>query len=574
MSSFIDSIGDDLLPYPDTIHWDQGNLTPEASSTMEKVQYYAINTILLLVKSIFLPSVTLYLILRGLASRAVEWYNPPPVEPAEPPREHIDLGSVLPPLVGFADSLYQSSLLGTPYSATCKPGTTEPLEGTSYWAKNLDSAHIEGNPDFMKFGVDILGDPDRFIDMLKATHSNAYRFPIPWSIIETSPGVFNQDNIDLLHNLMSKLITAGIEPLVTIHHYDHPQWFEDMGGFHNSENVEKFKEHALQMIRMFPEVTTWYTFNEIGGFGLETFLGDFPGPDGVKLNHAAEGRLLRNVLMAHCKTYEAAKAEFGDRIDVGITHQFLSFRPISGNFIEELVCRHLSLLAGEAVYEFFRTGVFNFQIPGCSNVNFVIPKEEFERNHKFLDVLGVQAYGNARFVCGWNGGEPYPGPKVNNLTWGSFGFSAGATAEDGKRVSSFGPEIDPSTLKKVLEKALLITDRLHITEIGCDAKNQKRGEIMRLDREVQRKYFEDLAPILAEFQDNVEVFLVWTLFGGAEPDEEGQLEWQRGKETNLPVMKVIRGPNRRIVDYEMTPATELLKESFGRAQERAEVEAM
>jgi hypothetical protein len=232
------------------------------------------------------------------------------------------------------------------------------------------------------------------------------------------------------------------------------------------------------------------------------------------------------------------------------------------------------LLAGKAVEDFFRTGVFNFQVPGCSNVNFVIPKEEFEKNHRFLDVLGAQAYGDARLVLGWNGGEPYPGPKVNNLTWGNFGFSAGATAEDGKRVSSFGPEIDPSTFKGVLERARLISDRIHITEIGCDARSQKRGEVMRLDREVQRKYFEDLAPILAEFQDNIEVFLVWTLFGGAGADEAGQLEWQRGKETNLPVMKVIRGPDRRIVDYEMTPATELLRESFGQAQERAAVEAM
>ena len=93
---------------------------------------------------------------------------------------------------------------------------------------------------------------------------------------------------------------------------------------------------------------------------------------------------------------------------------------------------------------------------------------------------------------------------------------------------------------------------------------------MKLDREAQRKYFEDLAPILAQFQDDIKVFLVWTLFGGAGEDEEGQLEWQRGKETNLPVMEVIRGPDRRIEDYRFTPAAELLRDSFGQMQERAQ----
>jgi beta-glucosidase/6-phospho-beta-glucosidase/beta-galactosidase len=573
MSSIIDSMDEALLPYPDTVNWDEGRLTPEAHTTMEKVRYYASNALQFIANSIILPFAVAYSAARSLAKYCISWYNKPVFvdeTPPERPAQRVDLASVLPPLVGFADSLYQSSLLGTPYSATCKPGTAEPLDGTSYWAKNLNSKHIEGNPTFSKFGLDILGDPDRFIEMLKATHSNAYRFPIPWSIVETSPGVFNQDNIGLLRTFVIKLIDAGIEPLVTIHHYDHPQWFEDMGGFHNPENVERFKNHALQMIRLLPEVATWYSFNEIGGLGLETFLGDFPAPDGVKLNHAAEGRLLRNVLMAHCKTYQAAKAEFADRIQIGITHQFLGFRPMTGNFIEKLVCNHLSKLAHETVYEFFKTGVFNFRFAGLANVNFSIPKDEFEKNHKFLDLLGVQAYGDARFIFASNGGVPYPGPKVTNINWGGFGFSVGATCEDGKRISSFGPEIDPTTFKKVLEQAKAITNNLHITEIGCDARSQIRGEVMKLNREAQRKYFEDLAPILAQFQDDIKVFLVWTLFGGAEEDEEGQLEWQRGKETNLPVMEVIRGPDRRIEDYRFTPAAEYLKDSFGQMQERAQ----
>ncbi|OGN55889.1 MAG: hypothetical protein A2796_07530 [Chlamydiae bacterium RIFCSPHIGHO2_01_FULL_44_39] len=568
MISLSDSMSDDLLPYSDTVNWNQGKLTPEAHSTSEKIQYYAINALQFLVKFIFLPVVAVFSLARSLTNRCISWFNKPAVD-ATPsaPKEKVDLASVLPPLVGFADSLYQSSLLGTPYSATCKPGTHIPVDGTSYWAKNLNSEHIEGNPDFSKFGIDILGNPDQFIEMLKATNSNAYRFPIPWSIIETSSGIMNQENIGLVRTLITKLIGAGITPLVTIHHYDHPQWFEDMGGFHNPENIERFKDHALQMIRLFPEVKTWYTFNEIGGFGLETFLGDFPSPDGVKLNHAAEGRLLRNILMAHCKTYQAAKAEFGDSIEVGITHQFLGFRPMTGNFLEEMVCKHLSKLAHETVYEFFKTGVFSFQVPGLANVNFSIPKEEFEKNHKFLDVLGVQAYGDARFIFASNGGNPYPGPKVTNINWGRFGFSVGATCEDGKRISSFGPEIDASTFEKVLEQARAITHNLHITEVGCDAKSQIRGQVMKLDREAQRQYFEDLAPILAKFRDDIKVFLVWTLYGSDGLDKEGQLEWQRGALTKLPVMEVTQGPNRCIASYNLTPAAAYLRDNFGQMQQ-------
>lgn len=578
MISVSESMADDLLPYPDEVKWDGGKLSPEAASTSEKVQHYVIHAVQFFAKLVILPFAAAFSAVRSLANRCISWYNQPIAKQSPSPKEveRVELASVLPPLVGFADSLYQSSLLGTPYSATRKPGTSVPVEGTSYWAGNLNGDHIEGNPDFTKFGIDILGDPDRFIEMLSATHSTAYRFPIPWSIIETSPGVFNPENIALVRTFITKLKAAGIEPLVTIHHYDHPQWFEEMGGFHNPENIERFKDHALEMMRLFPEVSTWYTFNEIGGFGLETFLGDFPGPEGAKLNHAAEGRLLRNILMAHCKTYQAAKAEFGDRIEVGVTHQFLGFRPLTGNLIEEIICNHLTKLTHETVYNFFKTGVFSFQFPGLANVHFSIPKEEFEKNHGFLDVLGVQAYGDARFIFASNGGIPYPGPKVTNLNWGGFGLSVGATCEDGKRISSFGPEIDPATLEKVLEQARAITHNLHITEIGCDAKSQKRGQVMKLDREAQRKYFEDIAPILAKFQDDIKVFLVWTLYGSKEMDEPGQLEWQRGSQTKLPVMEVTQGPDRRIADYQFTPAAAYLRDQFGKILERGQpaVEAM
>lgn len=32
----------------------------------------------------------------------------------------------------------------------------------------------------------------------------------------------------------------GMEPLATLHHFVHPQWFEDLGGFEKEENIPLF----------------------------------------------------------------------------------------------------------------------------------------------------------------------------------------------------------------------------------------------------------------------------------------------------------------------------------------------
>ena len=176
--------------------------------------------------------------------------------------------------------------------------------------------------------------------------------------------------------------------------------------------------------------------------------------------------------------------------------------------------------------------------------------------------MGVQAYGNARFIFAGNGGNSYPGPKVKNWCWGNWGISAGVTCEDGRRVSSFGPEIDASSLQRVLEEAVALKHPIDITEIGCDAKSQKRGGLLKIDREAQRKYFEDIAPILAKFKENIDGFYVWTLPTTDKIDEELQLEWNRGAQTKLGIVNIFRGPNRRIVDYKSTPASKFIGEQF------------
>lgn len=56
---------------------------------------------------------------------------------------------------------------------------------------------------------------------------------------------------------------AGIHCVATLHHFVHPKWFQDLGGFLEEENLPHFTNFCSQMEKEFREyVDMWVTFNE------------------------------------------------------------------------------------------------------------------------------------------------------------------------------------------------------------------------------------------------------------------------------------------------------------------------
>lgn len=70
-------------------------------------------------------------------------------------------------------------------------------------------------------------------------------------MIPKGTGEVNQLGIAYYNNLIDALVDAGIEPMVTIYHWDHPQATEDKGGWLNANIVDDFGEYARMCFREF-----------------------------------------------------------------------------------------------------------------------------------------------------------------------------------------------------------------------------------------------------------------------------------------------------------------------------------
>ena len=116
---------------------------------------------------------------------------------------------------------------------------------------------------------------DEDVDLLARLGVRAHRFSLSWSrVIPAGRGQVNTVGLDHYERHVDRLLAAGIEPMVTLHHWDLPQALEDDGGWLNRATAEAFGDYASVVAeRLADRVTHWVPLNDpnvatVIGYGL------------------------------------------------------------------------------------------------------------------------------------------------------------------------------------------------------------------------------------------------------------------------------------------------------------------
>ncbi len=123
------------------------------------------------------------------------------------------------------------------------------------------------------------------IDIIDHLSIPNFRFSIAWSrIFPEGIGKINQKGLDFYNRLIDSCLEKGIEPWVTLYHWDLPYALEQKGGWTNREVVHWFSEYATTCVKAFGDrVKYWMVLNEPMVFtGAGYFLGvHAPGRRGL-----------------------------------------------------------------------------------------------------------------------------------------------------------------------------------------------------------------------------------------------------------------------------------------------------
>lgn len=136
--------------------------------------------------------------------------------------------------------------------------------------------------------------------MMKYLNIKAYRFSINWArLIPEGIGDVNEKAVEMYRNMIIKMRENGIEPYMTLYHWELPQALQDEGGWLNEESCRWFGYLAKVVAERFSDICEYYfTLNEPQCFvGLGYQSGE--NAPGLKLSIEDGFKIAHNVLKAH-----------------------------------------------------------------------------------------------------------------------------------------------------------------------------------------------------------------------------------------------------------------------------------
>lgn len=156
------------------------------------------------------------------------------------------------------------------------------------------------------------------VSIMKEIGIMAYRFSIDWSrVLPEGFGSVNESGIAFYDSLIDELLKNGIEPYITLHHWELPYEIYKRGGWMNPQIVKWFGEYARLIAGRFSDrVTHFFTLNEPQCFvGLGYLTGDHA--PGIKAPLRDTFEMAHNALKAHGRAVQMLRQYGKQRLTVG-----------------------------------------------------------------------------------------------------------------------------------------------------------------------------------------------------------------------------------------------------------------
>lgn len=368
--------------------------------------------------------------------------------------------------------------------------------GISNWSK-WESTNFKNNKPHIKNGqrsgkaCDFWNRYNHDIQLMRKVGLNSLRFSVEWSRIEPVEGQFNADALEHYSNLCDNLIKAGITPLITLHHFTHPLWFEKKGGFEKEENIFFFVRFCQRVFqKLGNRVHMWCTINEPTIYVLQGYIrGAFPPG---QTNMLLGLKVLKNLMQAHVCVYNALKSmPFGVEAQIGFIHQYLKFEAYSyWNILEHIPIFFLNYILNTAVLNFCASGRFSIHIPFIFTTQYNAPKKQ-----KILDFFGLNYYSRVVIRLQLSLKEPmvsshYPGEIMTDMPYAIY----------------------PEGLYNAISKISPIGVPIYITENGIADEKDNRRELFL------KRYLYALSKAIEDGFD-VRGYYYWSLMDNFEWDE-------------------------------------------------------
>ncbi|MFI6762246.1 GH1 family beta-glucosidase [Micromonospora sp. NPDC050417] len=312
----------------------------------------------------------------------------------------------------------------------------------------------------------------------------SYRFSLSWPRIQPNgSGRANPEGVDFYQRLVDDLLENGIEPWVTLYHWDLPQPLQDAGGWPARDTAERFAEYAALSHHVLGDrVRYWTTLNEpwcsaFLGYGSGAHAPGLSDPEAaVKAGH--------HLMLGHGLAVQAIRDVRPDH-ELGITLNLYAVSPQQDTPADVDAARRIDGLANR----FFLDPILRGEYPAdvvedlAKVTDFGHVREgDMEIISTPLSVLGINYYSRHVVAAPIEGVEPEPYWRAPSNWPGSEQVRF---VTRGVPVTDMNWEIDAPGLVEVLERVHREYPEvpLYITENGAAFVDEVvDGEVDDVDR--------------------------------------------------------------------------------------------
>ena len=203
--------------------------------------------------------------------------------------------------------------------------------------------------------------------MIENLGVDSYRLSIEWSRIQPNRGEWNQSAVDQYSEMVDDLINRNIKPMITLHHFSHPIWFEDLGGFYKRENIQLWIDYCQRIFESLNDkVTDWCTINEPEVFSIMGYhMKMFPPGEGSVFKTI---RVMKNMIYAHSSLYHKLKL-IKPEARIGLAKNVTLFDPLRRwNLLHWITTIALNYIWNGAIISALKRGrMFGSKIDNAKN---------------------------------------------------------------------------------------------------------------------------------------------------------------------------------------------------------------
>ncbi len=363
------------------------------------------------------------------------------------------------------------------------------------------------------------------VALMKKLGVKAYRFSIAWPrVFPQGKGKLNLKGMDFYDRLVDELMNAGIEPFITLYHWDLPAALQDEGGWLNRDIANWFANYSdFVFQKLGDRVKHWITLNEPW---VTAFVGHLFGEHapGMRDIYAAF-EVVHNELRAHSKAVKAFREENLEG-EIGITLSNHSQSPASQEEADIVAAQ----VAHEYVnYPLFLNPIFKGDYPRhlLSVAKEYMPKayeQDMDEIKEDIDFVGINYYSGNLVKA-----DPNAPLGIKNV-------------DRGLEKTEMGWEIYPQGLYEILTgvQKNYAPKKIFITENGAAFKDVVEDGEVHDDKRIEylKAHFNQAYKAI---QDGVNLkgYFVWSLMDN--------FEWAKGYSKRFGIVYVDYETQKRIL---------------------------